>query len=185
MYITNFALDLIKLQLAKKSTVGLQFLNSVIEKFDVTISELDPLEQLVRIPKGPTVLLEELYYHGVSKGVVVTDSGDNLNSLKIAQDIMALRLALATEASRILTDLATNSRQYYKMIKVNEVTDLPYTVTSLVQRRTTAGLIDSAGQVARSSSWWISAKCSRCNQKFPPSRKPQRSMSQPMLRSPW
>ena len=118
VYITNFALDLIKIQLEKKSPAGLQFLNSVIDKLDAAIGELDPLEQLVRLPKGPCALLEELYYHGISQGVVVTDSGENLNSLKIAQDVMALRLALATEASRVLADLATNSRQYYKMIKV-------------------------------------------------------------------
>ena len=143
VYITNFALDLIKMQLAKKSVVGLQFLNSMIDKFDVTLAELDPLEQLVRIPKGPTVLLEELYYHGVSSGVVVTDSGENLNSLKIAQDIMALRLALATEASRILADLATNSRQYYKMIKVKAI--FACNKIYLTQIRTTVGLRDSVG----------------------------------------
>ena len=180
VYITNFALDLIKMQLAKKSVVGLQFLNSMIDKFDVTLAELDPLEQLVRIPKGPTVLLEELYYHGVSSGVVVTDSGENLNSLKIAQDIMALRLALATEASRILADLATNSRQYYKMIKVKAI--FACNKIYLTQLRTTVGLRDSVGQVARSSSWLISARCSHRSQRHLLLRKARRLMSQLMSR---
>ena len=117
IYITNFAIDLVKMQSAK-SAQALKFLDENVAALSHRVAAMEPLDRFLHASKGPCALLEELYYHGISQGVVVTDSGENLNSLKIAQDIMAFRLALATEASRVLADLATNSRQYYKMIKV-------------------------------------------------------------------
>ena len=116
IYITNFAIDLVKMQ-SQRSPLSLKFLNDNIDALSNRVAAMEPLDRFLHASKGPRALLEEIYFHGVSKGIVVTDSG-NLNSLKIAQDIMALRLALATEASRILADMASNSRQYYKMIKV-------------------------------------------------------------------
>jgi hypothetical protein len=122
IYLTNFAIDLVKMQLAKKSPLGFKFLDSILVQnlgpSNVDIDNDDPLNSFVYVPKGPCALLEDIYHHGIAQGVTVSESGESLNSLKIAEDIMAMRVALAAEATAALASLATNSRQYYKMIKV-------------------------------------------------------------------
>ena len=117
IYITNFAIDLVKLR-SQRSPLSVNFLDDNIVALSDRVAAMEPLDRFLHASKGPRALLEELYFHGVSKGIVVTEAG-NLNSMKIAQDIMNVRVALATEASRVLADLASNSRQYYKMIKVS------------------------------------------------------------------
>jgi hypothetical protein len=120
IYITNIALEIVKLQLEKKSPSSLEFLVRVVSKLEERVAAMDPMDRLLHTSKGPSALLEEIYHNGITQGVQISSTGDTLNSLKIAQDLMALRVILAAEAARILSDLATSSRLYYKMIKVKD-----------------------------------------------------------------
>lgn len=94
VFITNFALDLTKQQLNKKSRLGASFLDSVLAKLDRQAEEKDPIDRLLHEPQGPCFLLEELYHYGITQGVAVNEAGESLNVLQMAQEIIALRCVL-------------------------------------------------------------------------------------------
>ena len=62
----------------------------------------------------PRRLIEELYYIGLSEGV---DKSTGANYLKMADDLLNIRLSLSSLAVNILDSQIVDARRYYGMIK--------------------------------------------------------------------
>ena len=74
------------------------------------------LRILSRSSQGPRQFLEELYYKGIADGASLK-GGKAMNVLKVAENLMAKRAAIAKETTKLLTQQNLYNRQYYKLIK--------------------------------------------------------------------
>ena len=119
--IINLAIDLVKGELSALNTPSSMAAINYLDEFiaNVSISDKsDPYERLEDERRAPRTLLEKLYYKSLTESMVVQGSA-TINLMKLSKQILDKKVAIAYDFSRIIRDLASYSRDYYKMIKVN------------------------------------------------------------------
>ena len=126
--ITNLSIDLVKADLRKASSLMAThteiFLDAFIENTTSSTTE-DAYERLEEERRRPRTFFETLYYQGITKGV----TPNNVNILKLAQQLMEKRISIAYDCGKIVGNMAAYSRSYYKMIKVDWPYLIPYHLT--------------------------------------------------------
>jgi hypothetical protein len=119
--IINLAFVLVKAELSASnspsSTASINYLDEFIANVSIS-DKSDPYERLEDERRAPRTLLEKLYYKSLTESMVVQGSA-TINLMKISKQILDKKIAIAYDFSRMIRDLASYSRDYYKMIKVN------------------------------------------------------------------
>jgi hypothetical protein len=115
--ITALAIGLVREDLVQtKDILALEVMDDLIFKAGVDNGNLTMTERIIHDTQGPRTFLERLYYKGITDGAI--KSGKNtINILKVAENLFDARLAIAKEASKLLSLQSLQNRHYYKMIK--------------------------------------------------------------------
>ena len=119
------AIDLVRKELKDHDEKdSLAAIDAVLEKIiqetetkEFSEGQLPIYERFEEMNFGPRTFIEELYYKGLTEGVAKVGAR-TVNILKVAQEILAMRHALAKETARLLSLQSLQNRYYYKMIKV-------------------------------------------------------------------
>jgi hypothetical protein len=117
LLLTNFALDLVKADLrAREDTGALLCIEQVLEKVTKDVDKLLALDKKLAIGRLPQALLEELCYRGLTEGATGGQGGQS-NFLKLSQNVLQTRFALAMGSVRVLESLNRENKNYYRVIK--------------------------------------------------------------------
>ena len=113
--VTNFALEQVRIDLAKQSdNLGVKYLDDVFLELEKKDEKRSVLERVLHEFYAPRELIENLCFNGLQQGV---DRSSGLNALKIAESVLLTRYSVALEANKILLDHDRYCRNYYKLIR--------------------------------------------------------------------
>eukprot|EP01038_Epipyxis_sp_PR26KG_P004139 gene4139-5893_t len=116
--ITNYALEIVKAKLNKyHDTVSIECLNESLTRVMKEIEVNDPVERAMREKLAPRTLIEELCFVGMKDGTSATAGSSSSSYLRLANEIMSARLAVALQMVRSLEAQSLDARRYYKTIK--------------------------------------------------------------------
>lgn len=115
--ITTLAMQLVRDDLVRtKDNLAIEVMDELSIKMDTDDDTRTMLERVLHESQGPRSYLEQLYHRGITDGV--KKSGPKtVNILKVAENLFDTRLAIAKEASKLLSLQSLQNRHYYKMIK--------------------------------------------------------------------
>ena len=112
--ITTLAMQLVRDDLVRtKDNLAIQVLDELATKMS---DDDDTIAMLEREIHGPRSYMEQLYYRGITDGIGKSGS-KTVNILRVAENLFDTRLAIAKEASKLLSLQSLKNRHYYKMIK--------------------------------------------------------------------
>ena len=117
--ILNIALDLVKGELAKDGSESALESIKFLEEFTFNSTKStrsDALEQLDEERLFHRTLLEQLHFRGITEGAS-SMINSNVNILALSQSLMSQRAAVARDLRKIIMQLQSTSRTYYKTIK--------------------------------------------------------------------
>jgi hypothetical protein len=121
--VMNLALDLVRAEISADSSPNgaatMSYLNEFVANMTMESVKEDLYERLEDDRVRARTLLETLYFRSISDGAVVVRGETTVNIRKLIQQIMDKRAAIAFDMTKILSELASYSRPFYKTIKVS------------------------------------------------------------------
>jgi hypothetical protein len=115
--ISALAVQLVREELLKnKDTAALDLMDELTIKIGENDDSSTMKDRLHQANFGLRSFMERLYYRGVSDGIKKSGS-KSLNTLKVAESFLEARLAIAKEASKMISSQSVRNRHYYRMIK--------------------------------------------------------------------
>ena len=115
--ITTLAMQLVRDDLVRtKDHAAIKVMDDLTIKLGTDDDTRTMLERVQHESQGPRTFLEQLYYKGITEGVVKSGT-KTVNILRVAENLFDTRLAIAKEASKLLSLQSLQNRHYYKMIK--------------------------------------------------------------------
>lgn len=120
--IMNLALDLVRSELdadkSASSSATIEYLNEFVLNLTESSIKSDLYERFEDDRMQARTLLETLYFRSISEGATVTRGDVSVNIRRLSQQIMDKRASIAFDMQKILNELASYSRPFYKTIKV-------------------------------------------------------------------
>ena len=115
--ITTLAMQLVRDDLVRtKDNLAIQVMDELAIKMSDDDDTRAMLERVLYESQGPRSYMEQLYYRGITDGIKKSGS-KTVNILRVAENLFDTRLAIAKEASKLLSLQSLKNRHYYKMIK--------------------------------------------------------------------
>lgn len=115
--ISALAVQLVREELLKnKDTAALDLMDELTIKIGESDDSSTMKDRLHQANFGLRSFMERLYYRGVTDGIKKSGS-KSVNALKVAESFLEARLAIAKEASKMISSQSVRNRHYYRMIK--------------------------------------------------------------------